>query len=587
MKTLKLAEGIELPIDIATQTLLVVGKRGSGKSNTCVRLAEQLFEAKVPFVAIDPVDNWWGLKSSKDGTKPGLPITIFGGKHADVPLESTGGSLVADVIVENRSSAVLSIRHFSGRERSRFVADFFDRLYRKNSEALHVFLEEAHEVAPQVIPKGEGAEEMVGRVTRIWKLGRTSGLGGSAITQRPASLSKNITTQAEILIVHRMIGPQDVAAIKEWIKYHGESEEILGELSGLKTGEAFLWAPDFPEGNPLGLRRVKILERETFDSASTPKAGHVRREPKVLAQPDLERLRSKMAESIERAKAEDPRELRKEIAGLKAELRKAQAEKPAPVKVERVEVPVLREHDFMALRACGATLTRLQDDAAQALGIWKERMSDLEKRLATIKTQSSPSAAAPRASGPPAPRNTKGAAPSSSRPSNEGGKQEAGLNGPEQRILDAIAWLEAIGVAAPQQTAVAFLAGYTVGGGAFNNPRGSLRTKGLVDYVGSDGIRLTETGRAAANPPPQALTPSELQDRVLDRLPGPEQKILRVLLDEYPQSVENGELARRAGYAPDGGAFNNPRGRLRSLGLIDYPERGRVVAKQLLFLEGA
>lgn len=28
-------------------------------------------------------------------------------------------------------------------------------------------------------------------------------------------------------------------------------------------------------------------------------------------------------------------------------------------------------------------------------------------------------------------------------------------------------------------------------------------------------------------------------------------------------------------------------GRLRSLGLIDYPERGRVVAKRLLFLEGA
>lgn len=34
-----------------------------------------------------------------------------------------------------------------------------------------------------------------------------------------------------------------------------------------------------------------------------------------------------------------------------------------------------------------------------------------------------------------------------------------------------------------------------------------------------------------------------------------------------------------------GGAFNNPRGRLRSLGLIEYPQPGFVVARPLLFLE--
>jgi hypothetical protein len=34
------------------------------------------------------------------------------------------------------------------------------------------------------------------------------------------------------------------------------------------------------------------------------------------------------------------------------------------------------------------------------------------------------------------------------------------------------------------------------------------------------------------------------------------------------------------------GAFNNPRGRLRSLGLVEYPQPGHVAAKSLLFLEG-
>ena len=53
-----LAEGLALPFDVATQTLLVVGKRGTGKSNTCVRLEEELFRAKVPFVPLDPTDTW-------------------------------------------------------------------------------------------------------------------------------------------------------------------------------------------------------------------------------------------------------------------------------------------------------------------------------------------------------------------------------------------------------------------------------------------------------------------------------------------------------------------------------------------------
>lgn len=311
---LKIAEGLSLPIEAVTQTLLVVGKRNSGKSNTAVRFAEQLYHAGVPFVAIDPVDNWYGLKSSRDGKGPGLSVYVFGGPHGDLPLESAAGGLIADVIVDHRISAILSVKHFSVRERGRFVGDFAQRLFQRNKEPLHVFLEEAHEVAPQNPYKGE--EEMLGHVARIWKLGRSSGLGGSAITQRPASLSKNITTQAEILIVHRTLGPQDVAAIREWIKYHGEREEILGQLSTLKTGEAFVWAPDFPEGSPIGLKRVTFYQRETFDSAATPKAGETRVEPKALATVDLNKLSLAMTATIEKARADDPARLRARIRDL-------------------------------------------------------------------------------------------------------------------------------------------------------------------------------------------------------------------------------------------------------------------------------
>lgn len=44
-------------------------------------------------------------------------------------------------------------------------------------------------------------------------------------------------------------------------------------------------------------------------------------------------------------------------------------------------------------------------------------------------------------------------------------------------------------------------------------------------------------------------------------------------------------MAFLAGYTTGGGAYNNPRGRLRTLGLIEYPSPGMVRAKDLLFLK--
>ena len=114
--------------------------------------------------------------------------------------------------------------------------------------------------------------------------------------------------------------------------------------------------------------------------------------------------------------------------------------------------------------------------------------------------------------------------------------------------------------------------------------KGSLRSKGYVEYH-ADKIALTNSGRMLANVPETSLTSNELQKKVMDRLPGPEKRLLNVLLEKYPSDISNEELAVLSGYTFGSGGFNNPRGRLRSLGLIDYVPGGRVKAKSLLFLE--
>jgi hypothetical protein len=55
-------------------------------------------------------------------------------------------------------------------------------------------------------------------------------------------------------------------------------------------------------------------------------------------------------------------------------------------------------------------------------------------------------------------------------------------------------------------------------------------------------------------------------------------------MEIYPEDISKDELAERSGYVAGSGGFNNPCGRLRTLGLAEYPAPGRVKAKSLLFL---
>jgi len=575
---LKLCADLEIPPDAVSRTFGLLAVRGAGKSNAAAVMAEEMFAARLPFVVIDPVGSWYGLRSNATGTGPGLPIPIFGGKHGDIQIDRNAGELLADLVVEKRLSCVLDLSRFSSEaDKKYFLLKFAQRLYEKNEDPLHLFLEEADDYIPQKPMRDE--THLLRAWENIVRRGRSRGLGMTLITQRSAAINKMVLTQVETLFAMRTTGPQDIAAIEAWVKYHNVKGELLASLSSLPDGDAWIWSPQF-----LGImKRVHIRRRHTFDSGATPKnlEGNQSRQPATLADVDLKAINAQMASTIERAKADDPKLLRQEILSLKQEIVGLKKAQPA-AKTEVREVSVLTDDDRRLFSGMDQIAKFIQADLGRAETLLEGIRQLCERALQATgpnragNTRTSP----PVYQRQPAPHKT--AAPM--HKAVDSTVDTGDLTGPERRILDAIAWLESIGVDAPEQTAVAFLAGYTFGGGAFNNPRGSLRTKGLIEYAGNC-VRLTDAGRAAANAPDSALTTGELHRAVMERLPGPEQKILRVLLEAYPDSVANDNCAIAAGYTPDGGAYNNPRGRLRTLGLIDYPERGKVRARDILFLD--
>src|SRR5438105_460641 len=112
MKKLEIAEDFALPIEAVTESIALLGRKGSGKTYAAQKLAEEMHRLRAQFVVVDPVGVWYGLRLAADGKAPGLPIPVLGGLHGDIPLEPTGGALIANLIVDRGASVVLDVSQF-------------------------------------------------------------------------------------------------------------------------------------------------------------------------------------------------------------------------------------------------------------------------------------------------------------------------------------------------------------------------------------------------------------------------------------------------------------------------------------------
>lgn len=377
---LKLADGLSLPLDVVTQKLAWLGVTGSGKTYGASKLAELIWHAGGQVIVLDPVGVWYGIRLAKDGKKPStITIPIFGGLHGDVPLEPTGGALLANLVVDKTLSVVIDVSQFeSDTDKARFARDFADRFFfRKKAapSAVHVVLEECQEFVPQNPQKGE--ERMLHAFIRMQKLGRNFGIGSSYLSQRPQEVNKKALNMAQTLFVFRTTGTHERKAIESWIADKALDQDIAGDLPKIPTGDCHVWSPEFLKIS----ETVHILEKETFNASATPKIGAAAK-ARELAPIDLDQVRAEMAATIEKAKADDPRELRKQIAELKREL----GTKIVPERHKKSsEKPVLTEADCALIAKLVAQLTVVENEIAGAqVELLAEHLKSAEDSLRRV-----------------------------------------------------------------------------------------------------------------------------------------------------------------------------------------------------------
>jgi hypothetical protein len=601
---------VTIPEAVLAQHMGVVGKTGSGKTSTAKLCVEQVARGDARVCILDPIkSDWWGLTSSADGKRAGLPFDILGGPRGHVPLHAAAGKAIGELVGSGALPlSIIDMADFGPGEHARFFIDFAQSLFKNARGIVHLVVEEAHMFAPKE-RSGVGQENLsVHWMKRIATGARSKGIRLMVCTQRLQELHNAVLGSCESVIVHRLTLPADQEPLLKWLKGNTDkatTETIASSLSSLKTGEGWICSGE-----------LKLLERrqfpriKTFDNSATPTGDGAALEVKT-APVDQDKLRSLIGDAVKEAEANDPKKLKERIAELERELTtNGPAITGAAETIERLQGNA--EELGKALEQSTAEVGRLkaiataQWDSIKDCSRWieaqKGRIHAAHGLLTHAENEPLPLAVNPadvEEFAPPDPGPAIGsvsaaidripssvrrepatlriAQPSRPRPA----QAEGGIPGPHQKILNSLAWWESVGVAAPTAAQVAFVAGYSPGTGTMNTYFGAMVSAGLI--VRDRGIvQLTPDGHKHAQRPQRRPTLQALHEQLRGVLDGPCGKVLDAVIARHGRPAPADEIAKDAGYSPGTGTMNTYFGRMTSLGLITR-NRGVVAPTEVVF----
>lgn len=611
MKKIDLGK-ISVPTDeYASQGNAILGIRDSGKSYTATAIAEQLNDAKIPFIAFDPIGIWRYLRVP--GAGAGYKVVVAGGQHGDLPLTARGAQEIVRAAMRENVSLVVDLYdiHLSKADWREVVGSSIRTLlYENGNHGLrHIFIEEAAEFCPQQVAPDQG--RVYAEVEKLARMGGNALLGYTLINQRAEQVNKAVLELCDCLILHRQKGRNSINALSKWLDIAsvGKGADIVKSLPALAQGECWVW----PAGSDTPVR-TKIPAKHSFHPDRRARhAAPKTREREVDVSAFVETMKGSLEALTREAAANDPKLLRAENARLTRELaKKAPATAVAGKNEDAPTVRAMRRALEEAMKlivainakdfftAGGEAVDKAQIEKAiasaaesvkklveahlaqrnrelDALKKQSERvLKNLESVLGadvTVQVDVRHNEPFTVSAAPPRPQRPKDVAPPSE-----------GVSAPQQRILDALAWMESVHVVTTAKVQLALLADQSPTSSGYANNLGALRSAGLIEYPGPGRIGLTPAGRTAARAPERAPTTEDLHHQLEQRLAAPQWRILRALIDAYPSALAKDDLAQRSEQSPTSSGYANNLGALRSLGFIDYPGARQVAALPILFL---
>lgn len=563
---------VRMPLnDFVVSRNAILGITKSGKTYTAKGIAEQLLDCDIPIIVFDAIGVWRYLKMAGDGPNAkGYKIVVAGGERPDFPLTPQSAPVIVRAAIKENIPLVIDLYDpkLSKADWRRIVQASFRILLYENKGLRHVFLEESAEFAPQKVMDGETYAE----VEKLARMGGNKHVGITFINQRAQELNKAVLELCDNVILLRQRGSHAIDALEKWLDRLSPdtAKEIANSMPHMTQGDCWI----FTENSEVPVRTKSGLINSLHPDRRMPEQALSSRKA-VDADSFVQQLRGELTKLIEETKANDPALMKNEIARLQKLVDAKTVVAPAKEVIKEVSTLTKEDRDMIARaeKLCSDVLGKMESEAAKiiaAVGDAKRFIDKLHGKVSSVPQLARHNGKLPVIQPHPRPISPRPVISMSQRHNPKSFSPESGeikLGGPEIKLLAALKQYPN-GVT---KTKLALLTRYAHTGGAFNNPLGKLRSAGLAEGSG-DCIRITEAGSEAVPEVEPLPTGHELIDHWMNNLAGPEREIFKAVAEGEAQTKE--ELAARCvnsrgePYEASGGAFNNPLGRLRTLGLI-------------------
>lgn len=544
-----MGHGASLNVESLIDTrLLIQANSGGGKSWAIRRLLEQTY-GMVEHHVLDLEGEFHTLAAKYDY------ILCGKGQHVEADVKSAG--ILATKLLEYRSSAIIDLYELEPYQRIKFVRLYLESLMNARKELWHpvmVIIDEAHQFCPQ-----DGQCESGAAVISLCTRGRKRGFMAGLATQRLAKLHKDAAAECSNKMIGRCTLDADQKRAGDELGI-GKEERI--KLRDLDPGQFIAYGPAFD---------FKGVKQFTVGAVVTehPKVGSRQLQtpppPRKAIQSIVASLKDIPHEAEREAQTVET--LKRDNADLRRRLTLAEKAKPAPERIE-VQKPCNHEPIIKELQSYRKKLEAKIAAAGKAL--------DVEVAAPT-------SAIVPHVQSP---QRINAVIKSFEKPKANGADSIAiDLNRPQQKIIDAIAWLEAVGISNPKRASVAAVAGYSPTSGGVSELIGRLVGIGYVEIPHSGLVALTDSGRSSANHPNDTPTLDAYHNQWRSILSNPQRRMFDGIIAN-PEGISRRELAELVGYKPTSGGVSEIIGELVSLGCATLPRSGYVAPSPIMFPVG-
>lgn len=543
--------------------LLIQANSGGGKSWLIRKLVEQLF-GKIQIIIIDPEGEFASLREKFD--------FVLAGKGGETAADTRSASLLATRLLELNASAICDIYELKSQDRHRWVKLFLSSLIDSPKNLwrpLVVIVDEAHLFAPE---KGQGESEAFTAMIDLASRGRKRGFCPIFATQRLGKLSKNVCAELQNVMIGSTFLDIDRKRAAETLGVAKANEKAFSQkLKMLEPGYFYSLGRAISKD----IQLIKIGNVATSHPQSGSKLKHntpptPSKIKKLLPQlSDLPQQADSTSKSIQ--------ELKLEIAELKKindQLLKGQLNSPSlkeevlkkQINTMGIEIS-LRDKKIKSLQS---SLEKIAAIATESMAFvpFPEIKLDTIIPKDTVQTDTSKKALDTVKSIHNSTRDKSGHI-IHSQPADD-----SRLAKGEKIVLIAIAQFGSV-----ENDQLSVLTGYKRSSrDAYLN---RLKSKG---YITTDRgtITISQSGILALGESFEPLpTGDGLRAYWFSNLPEGERKILQLLCDQYPNTVNKESLETLTGYKRSSrDAYLN---RLQAKRLVNLEIRGEVRASDNLF----